>query len=146
MGKECQNSSGHSLACLLLVTCWNGHPNNWPTLTKMFHSSWMKFLIRKNCWWVKTLSALSSPLSLAILKNHREHSNIKARVSVHWRAQCHTTTIYSPSPHEGTKQVLPTTATQQRAQVKKAKWLHIVSALCCPTAPVPLPTVSCPGH
>ena len=46
MGKEGQKSSGLSLACprLLLVTCCDGRPMDWPALAKMLHK--MKILIK----------------------------------------------------------------------------------------------------
>ena len=44
MGKEGQKSSGLSLAGLLLVTCSDGHPKDWPVLAKMVHE--MKMLIK----------------------------------------------------------------------------------------------------
>ena len=45
MGKEGQKSAGLSLDYLLIVTCCDGSPSNWPTPAKMFHS--MKILIKK---------------------------------------------------------------------------------------------------
>ena len=37
IGKECQKSSGLSLACLLPVACKDGNPKDWPAWAKMFN-------------------------------------------------------------------------------------------------------------
>ena len=37
IGKECQKSSGLSLACPLPVACKDGNPKDWPAWAKMFH-------------------------------------------------------------------------------------------------------------
>ena len=76
MGKEGQKGWDLSLAGLLLVTCSDGHPKDWPVLAKMVHE--MKMLIKifiascsiMSIWsWQMTLSPVSWGLQQLYYQN-----------------------------------------------------------------------------